>query len=115
MRIAGAVGACAVVVLVAACAPPPAPTKEPAAKVEVSYFDNTGRDDVLAGGVRMIPVHTPKGDFHVWTKRTGNNPALKVLFLHGGPGFTHEYLEGFDSYLPGAGVEYYVYDQLGSA
>ena len=35
--------------------------------------------------------------------------------LHGGPGATHEYFEAFDSYLPGAGIEYYYYDQLGSA
>jgi len=38
-----------------------------------------------------------------------------VLLLHGGPGVTHEYLEAFDSYFPGAGIEYYYYDQLGSA
>jgi proline iminopeptidase len=69
---------------------------------------------VLSGGVRLIPVNTPKGTFRVWTKRIGNNPTTKVLLLHGGPGATHEYLEGFDSYLPAAGVEYYYYDQLGS-
>ena len=78
------------------------------------YFDNAGRDDVLSGGVKMIPVSTPAGTFRVWTKRIGNNPATKLLILHGGPGATHEYLEGFDSFLPGAGVEYYHYDQLGS-
>jgi proline iminopeptidase len=78
------------------------------------YFDNTGRTDVLGGGVRMIPVDTPLGTFRVWTKRVGNNPRIKVLLLHGGPGATHEYLEGFDTWLPGAGVEYYFYDQLGS-
>jgi proline iminopeptidase len=78
------------------------------------YHDNTGRDDVLSGGVRMIPVSTPRGTFKVWTKRTGNNPTIKVLLLHGGPGATHEYLEAFDSYFPGAGIEYYYYDQLGS-
>jgi len=78
------------------------------------YFDNSGRDDVLSGGVRMIPISTPKGEFQVWTKRTGNNPTIKVLLLHGGPGMTHEYLEAFDSYFPGAGIEYYYYDQLGS-
>jgi proline iminopeptidase len=78
------------------------------------YFDNTGRTDVLGGGVRMIPVDTPLGTFRVWTKRVGNNPRIKILLLHGGPGATHEYLEGFDSWLPGAGVEYYFYDQLGS-
>ena len=51
----------------------------------------------------MIPIETPKGTFHVWTKRVGNNPRIKVLLLHGGPGMTHEYLEAFDSYFPGAG------------
>jgi len=80
-----------------------------------SYFDNTGRDDVLSGGVRMIEIETPKGKFKVWTKRTGNNPTIKVLLLHGGPGATHEAFEAFDSYFPGAGIEYYYYDQLGSA
>lgn len=80
-----------------------------------AYFDNTGRDDTLSGGVRMIPIHTPSGDFKVWTKRVGNNPKLKVLLLHGGPGATHEYFEAFDSFLPAAGIEYYYYDQLGSA
>ena len=79
-----------------------------------AYFDNSGRDDVLSGGVKMIPIDTPKGLFHVWTKRIGNNPTVKVLLLHGGPGFTHEYLEAFDSYFPAAGIEYYYYDQLGS-
>jgi proline iminopeptidase len=80
-----------------------------------SYFDNTGRSDVLSGGVRMIPIQTPSGTFHVWTKRVGNNPRIKLLLLHGGPGATHEYFEAADSYLPGAGIEYYYYDQLGSA
>ena len=47
-------------------------------------------------------------------KRIGNNPGLRVLLLHGGPGATHEYLEACDSYLPAAGIEYYYYDQLGS-
>ncbi len=40
-----------------------------------AYFDNTGRDDVLGGGARMIPITTPKGEFRVWTKRVGNNPT----------------------------------------
>jgi proline iminopeptidase len=80
-----------------------------------SYFDSSGRDDVLAGGVKLVTVQTPKGPFRVWTKRVGNNPRIKVLLLHGGPGITHEYLEAFDSFLPRAGIEYYYYDQLGSA
>lgn len=80
-----------------------------------SYFDYTGRGDVLTGGVRMITVQTPKGPFRVWTKRVGNNPRIKVLLLHGGPAATHEYFEALDSYFPCAGIEYYYYDQLGSA
>lgn len=79
-----------------------------------AYLDDTGRADRLSGGVRMIPITTPAGEFRVWTKRVGNNPRLKVLLLHGGPGATHEYLEPCDSWLPAAGVEYYYYDQLGS-
>ena len=86
----------------------------PAPVISSDYTSNTGRDDVLSGGVKMIPVNTQKGTFRVWTKRVGNNPRIKVLLLHGGPGMTHEYLEAFDSYFPGAGIEYYYYDQLGS-
>ena len=86
-------------------APPPA--------AKGGYLDNTGRPDVLEGGVRMIPITTPAGSFKVWTKRVGNNPRIKVLLLHGGPGATHEYFEALDSYFPGEGIEYYYYDQLG--
>ncbi len=82
--------------------------------VPAVYLDNSGRDDVLSGGVKMVPVETPKGTFRVWTKRIGNNPRIKVLILHGGPAATHEYLEAVDSYFPSAGIEYYHYDQLGS-
>jgi proline iminopeptidase len=78
------------------------------------YLDYSGRDDVLSGGARRIPVSTPAGTYRVWVKRVGNNPALRVLLLHGGPGSTHEYLEACDSFLPAASVEYYYYDQLGS-
>jgi proline iminopeptidase len=80
-----------------------------------TYLDNTGRADILGGGARMIPVSTPKGEFRVWTKRVGNNPTAKLLLLHGGPAATHEYFEACDSFLPAAGIEYYYYDQLGSA
>ena len=62
----------------------------------------------------MIPIQTPRGTFRVWTKRVGNNPAKKLLLLHGGPGATHEYFEVFDSYFPQTGIEYIYYDQLGS-
>ena len=72
----------------------------PDQRVAVDYLDYSGRDDVLSGGVKRIPIETPSGTFTVWTKRVGNNPAMKLLLLHGGPGATHEYFEAFDSYLP---------------
>jgi proline iminopeptidase len=105
-----------VVIATGACsaAPPTTGAASSPAPAASSYFDPAGRDDVLSGGVRTIPINTPKGTFNVWTKRVGNNPTVKVLLLHGGPGATHEYLEAFDSYFPAAGVEYYYYDQLGS-
>jgi proline iminopeptidase len=81
-----------------------------------SYFDTAAWDprDVLSGGSRMVPISTPIGDLRVWTKRVGNNPGLKVLLLHGGPGATDELYECFDAWFPRAGIEYYYYDQLGS-
>jgi proline iminopeptidase len=94
-----------------ACAKEPSPNKAASA----GYLDYSERDDALSGGVRLIPISTPKGTFRVWTKRVGNNPKIKVLLLHGGPGATHEYFEAFDSYFPAAEIEYYYYDQLGSA
>jgi proline iminopeptidase len=109
---------CVAVLCLSACTAE-APTTESQASLTVpqpnaAYLDYNGRSDLLAGGVRLIPITTPKGSFKVWTKRMGNNPRIKVLLLHGGPGVTHEYFEAFDSYLPAAGIEYYYYDQLGS-
>ena len=72
-----------------------------------SYLDSSSREDRLSGGSRRIPIGTPSGRFEVWTKRTGNNPTLRLLLLHGGPGSTHEYFEAADGWLPEAGVEYY--------
>jgi proline iminopeptidase len=65
---------------------------------------------IRVAGIRMIPVMG--GKYKVWTKRIGSGP-LKVLLLHGGPGFTHQYLEAMESFLPEAGIEMYYYDQLG--
>jgi proline iminopeptidase len=69
---------------------------------------------VQAGGVKLINIETPVGKFNVWTKRFGNNPKIKVLLLHGGPGGTHEFFESFESFFPQEGIEFYEYDQLGS-
>jgi len=78
------------------------------------YWDFSNRDDQFTGGIKMIPIFTPKGEFKVWTKRVGNNPDVKVLLLHGGPGGTHEAFLCFDGYFPAEGIEYIYYDQLGS-
>jgi proline iminopeptidase len=103
-----------VALTLSACSPEQKTAATAAVPAAPDYFDNAGRMDVLTGGVRMIPINTPKGTFNVWTKRTGNNPRMKALLLHGGPGATHEYMEAFESFFPGAGIEYYYYDQLGS-
>jgi proline iminopeptidase len=66
--------------------------------------------EVKIGGVRMIPVD---GKYRVWTKKVGGGP-IKMLTLHGGPGFTHEAFECFEDFLPQNGIEFYYYDQLGS-
>ncbi len=78
------------------------------------YLDFSNRDDQSTGGIKMIPIKTPIGEFNVWTKRVGNNPTMKVLLLHGGPGGTHEEFDSFDGYLPSEGIEYIYYDQLDS-
>lgn len=80
---------------------------------KAGYFI-TDTTTVQTGGVKMIPIKTPKGVFNVWTKRIGNNPKMKVLLLAGGPGFPHDYLEAFESYFPGEGIEFYYYDELGN-
>ncbi|MFV5695899.1 proline iminopeptidase-family hydrolase [Flavobacterium sp. LB3P122] len=82
--------------------------------IKVNYLDFSKRDDQVTGGIKMIPIKTPKGTFKVWTKTVGNNPKIKVLLLHGGPGLTHELYECFDGYFPNESIEYIYYDQLGS-
>ena len=65
---------------------------------------------IRVAGIRMVAVR--QGRYKVWTKKMGSGP-IKVLLLHGGPGFTHQYLEAMESFLPKAGIEMYYYDQLG--
>lgn len=83
-------------------------------EVKSSYFDYSQSDDQVTGGIRMIPIETPKGTFKVFTKRMGNHPTMRVLLLHGGPGGTHEEFGNFEGYLPNEEIEYIYYDQLGS-
>lgn len=79
-----------------------------------SYYLQDTTKGMKNGGVKMVEIATPKGKFNVWTKRIGNNPKIKVLLLNGGPGMSHEYFECFDSFFPGAAIEYIYYDQLGT-
>jgi proline iminopeptidase len=88
--------------------------ENPKDNAKASYLDFSKRDDQFTGGIKMIPIKTPKGTFNVWTKRIGNNPKIKVLLLHGGPGLTHELYECFEGYFPNEGIEFIYYDQLGS-
>lgn len=78
------------------------------------YFDYSNSDVQNTGGIKMIPIETPKGKYNVYTKRMGNNPKMRVLLLHGGPGGTHEQFGNFDGYLPNEEIEYIYYDQLDS-
>jgi proline iminopeptidase len=64
---------------------------------------------VKTGGAKMIRVD---GKYNVWTKKIGDG-KIKVLLLHGGPGFSHDYFECFEDFLPKEGIEFYYYDQLG--
>src|SRR5579859_1802856 len=75
-----------------------------------SEADALNPGGIRVAGIRMIPV--AGGKYKVWTKRMGSGP-VKVLLLHGGPGFPHDYLEAMESFLPQAGIEMYYYDQLG--
>lgn len=90
------------------------PCPPPAEDPFYVYHDWSDPELNYSGGVKMIPIQTPKGEFKVWTKRVGNNPTIKVLLLHGGPGLTHEIYASFDAFFPKAGIEYIYYDQLGS-
>jgi proline iminopeptidase len=66
---------------------------------------------VKTGGSRLVPV--VGGKYRVWTKKLGAGP-IKLLTVHGGPGFGHEYFECFEDFLPQEGIEFYYYDQLDS-
>ena len=65
---------------------------------------------IKTGGCKMILID---GKYNVWTKKIGDG-KIKVLLLHGGPGFTHDYFECFEDFLPKEGIEFYYYDQLGA-
>lgn len=89
----------------AACTPSAQETTQISEDIAVPVSDN---------GVRMIPIETASGIYNVYTKKHGDNPSIKVLLLHGGPGCSHQYIANFESYFSDVAIEYYYYDQLGS-
>ena len=74
-------------------------------------MDELNPQGIRVAGIKMVPVMD--GKYKVWTKKMGSGP-MKLLTLHGGPGFPHQYLEALESFLPEAGIEMYYYDQLGT-
>jgi len=90
--------------------PTAAPTSDPLPEAVSATGNPLNPPGIRTAGIRMIPV--VGGKYKVWTKKIGSG-AVKVLLLHGGPGFTHDYLEAMESFLPQAGIEMYYYDQLG--
>jgi len=66
-------------------------------------FNLTNKKGAMSGGTGVVPISTPLGEIQVWTKRTGNNPDVALLFVLGGPGATHDRFHGFDSLVPAAG------------
>ena len=90
------------------------PSTEQTKSITVQDYFAPQDSGVQYAGIKMIPIETPAGKFNVWTKKIGNNPRIKVLLLHGGPAFTHEYMECFESFFPREGFEMIEYDQLGS-
>jgi proline iminopeptidase len=100
--------ACVPILLFMSCNQPKATTL-----MKDTYYQSPD-SSVQTGGIEVIPVQTAKGKFNVWTKRTGNNPRIKVLLLTGGPGLSHEYVECFESFFPKEAIEFIYLDQLGT-
>lgn len=99
---------------ITSCYSPPTPPNTDSGAISLEDYFAPHESGMQSGGVRLIPISTPAGEFKVWTKRIGNNPRIKVLLLHGGPGATHEYFESVESFFPREGIEFIYYDQLGS-
>jgi proline iminopeptidase len=94
----------------ALAAPALLPASAESPSTDISSSDALNPSGVRVAGIRMVPV--VGGKYKVWTKKMGSG-SVKVLLLHGGPGFPHDYLEAMESFLPQAGIEMYYYDQLG--
>jgi hypothetical protein len=77
--------------------------------IPADYLDYTGRDDLLSGGVKLIPLsRRPRAPSRSLDQADRQFPGDEDAAPAGGTSSTHEYLEAFDSYFPAdAGIEYY--------
>jgi|ERR1700722_5027045 len=78
--------------------------------VETLQKEDMNLKTVKVGGVQLVKLDN---GYQVWTKRVGKGP-IKILLLHGGPGYTHECLECFEDFFPSEQFQLIYYDQLGS-
>ena len=69
---------------------------------------------MVIGDERYIPIQANGKSYNVWTQKLGENPDLKVLLVHGGPGASHLCFKIIEEYFPEGEFEFYYYDQLGS-
>src|SRR5690349_22228178 len=88
----------AVLLVLLSCKQPS--TADESREISLQQYFTPAEPGVQNGNVKMVTIETPKGPMHVWTKRIGNNPSIRLLTLNGGPGCTHEYFECFESFLP---------------
>jgi proline iminopeptidase len=79
----------------------------------MNTIENSNPPGIRTAGIRMILVMG--GQYKVWTKtiKAQGQRRMTLLALHGGPGFTHNYLEALEDFLPEAGIALIYYDQLG--
>lgn len=68
----------------------------------------------MTGVEKYIEIEAGGNKYKVWTKKFGDNPKVKILLLHGGPGATYHTFEIMAPYFEKEGYEFYYYDQLGS-
>src|SRR5260370_37130278 len=97
-------GAAAASVLIGAArtAAPASPGSTQSSDTPTGSPDGLNPPGIRVAGIRMLPV--VGGKYKVWTKKMGSGP-VKLLLLHGGRGFSHEYIEDCESCLPQAALE----------
>ena len=86
-----------------------------AATSETNYLDNSGREDVLSGGVKMIPFRRRKALSASGPSGSAITPGSRCCFCTADRARRMSTSRPSTAISPAAGIEYYYYDQLGSA